>query len=94
MNKIEDYVNLEIQTAHVAFTQAQQRVNLTYSSLEKAQENEKKAMEKYTEGKSSILEVIDAQTYRLTSQINYVQAKIAAQGHYSELLKALNQYDF
>lgn len=94
LNKIEDYVNLEIQTAHVAFTQAQQRVNLTFSSLEKAQENEKKAMEKYTEGKSSILEVIDAQTYRLTSQINYVQAKIAAQGHYSELLKALNQYDF
>ena len=40
-----------------------------------------------------VVEVIDAQTYRQTSQVNYVQAKAAAQGHYSELIKALHGYD-
>ena len=62
--------------------------------LAKAEENEAKAVERYNEGKVSVVEVIDAQTYRQTSQVNYVQAKAAAQGHYSELIKALHGYDY
>ena len=58
-----------------------------------AEDNEAKAIERYNEGKVSVVEVIDAQTYRQTSQVNYVQAKAAAQGHYSELIKALHGYD-
>ena len=61
---------------------------------EPAEENEAKAVERYNEGKVSVVEVIDAQTYRQTSQVNYVQAKAAAQGHYSELIKALHGYDY
>lgn len=94
LNKVEDDVNLELRTARVALLQAVQRIDLAASSLEKARENERKAMERYSEGKISILEVIDAQTYRQTSQINYTQAKVAAQGHYSELIKALDGYDY
>lgn len=92
--KVTDNVNLEVQTARVALSQAMRRVGLSSSSLEKAMENEQKALERYSEGKVSILEVIDAQTYRQTSQVNYTQAKVAAQGHYSELIKALNGYDY
>ena len=44
-------------------------------------------------GKTSILEVIDAQTYRENSQLNYVQAKTEAQSYYSGLIKALNAYE-
>lgn len=50
------------------------------------------ALERYNEGKASVIEVIDAQTYRQAAQINHVQAKVSAQGYYSELLKALNKY--
>lgn len=92
--KVEDNVNLEVQTARVALTQAIRRVNLAGSSLVKARQNEQKALERYNEGKVSILEVIDAQIYRQTSQINHTTSKVAAQGHYSELLKALNGYDY
>lgn len=92
LNRVTDNVNLEVQTARVALEQAIRRVDLSLSSLTKAQENERKAIERYTEGKISILEVLDAQTYRQTSQLNCVQAKVAAQGHYSELMKALNGY--
>lgn len=94
LNKVNDNIRLEVQTARVALLQAIQRIDLTGSSLAKAEENERKAIERYAEGKVSILEVIDAQTYRQTAQVNYVQAKVSAQGHYSELIKSLNRYEY
>ena len=93
LNKVVDRVELEVSVARKALSQAIERVRLSESSLAKAEENEAKAVERYNEGKVSVVEVIDAQTYRQTSQVNYVQAK-AAQGHYSELIKALHSYDY
>lgn len=94
LNKVVDRVELEVSVACKALSQAIERVRLSESSLAKAEENEAKAVERYNEGKVSVVEVIDAQTYRQTSQVNYVQAKAAAQGHYSELIKALHSYDY
>ena len=94
LNKVVDRVELEESVARKALSQAIERVRLSESSLAKAEENEAKAVERYNEGKVSVVEVIDAQTYRQTSQVNYVQAKAAAQGHYSELIKALHSYDY
>lgn len=93
LNRIEDDINLEVQTARISLTQAMDRVRLSENSLEKARENETKALERYTEGKVSIVEMIEAQTYRQTAQVNYVQAKVASQGYYSQLIKALNGYE-
>lgn len=93
LNKVTDQVELEVGVARKALSQAVERVRLSESSLAKAEENEAKAVERYNEGKVSVVEVIDAQTYRQTAQVNYVQAKAAAQGHYSELIKALHDYD-
>ena len=87
LNKVVDRVELEVSVARKALSQAIERVRLSESSLAKAEE-------RYNEGKVSVVEVIDAQTYRQTSQVNYVQAKAAAQGHYSELIKALHSYDY
>lgn len=92
LNKTTDGVKLEIQTARNSLRQALAQVDLTRKSLDKACENEVMALDRYNEGKSSVIEVIDAQTYRQAAQINHVQAKVSAQGHYSELLKALNMY--
>ena len=94
LNKVVDRVELEVSVARKALSQAIERVRLSESSLAKAEENEAKAVERYNEGKVSVVEVIDAQTFRQTSQVNYVQAKAAAQGHYSELIKALHSYDY
>lgn len=93
LQKVEDAVSLELQTARVSFVQATDRARLTQSSLAKAEENEQQAIDRYNEGKASIVEVIDAQIYKQTAQINYVQAKLAAQNNYSELLKASNGYE-
>ncbi|MGL4851825.1 MAG: TolC family protein [Phocaeicola sp.] len=92
LNKVKDAVELEVQKAELNLTQASQRVELTNSSLEKAEENEEKAIERYNEGKASIVEVIDAQVYKQTAQINYVQAKLTVQLYFAELQKAMNGY--
>lgn len=93
LNKVMDRVELEVGVARKALVQALERVNLSRSSLTKAEENEAKATERYNEGKVSVVEVIEAQTYRQTSQVNYVQAKASAQGYLSELIKASNSYE-
>lgn len=93
LNQVVDDVNLEVQTARLSLLQALERVRLSENSLEKARENESKAIERYSEGKVSVVEVIEAQTYRQTSQVNHVQAKMAAQMYYSELIKASNGYE-
>ena len=92
LHQVSDHVNLEVQTARVSLSQAMEQVQLTGNSLDKARENERMALERYAEGKVSVVEVIEAQNYRQVSQTNYVQAKVSAQGHYSALLKALNRY--
>ena len=92
LHKVTDQVNFEIQTARNSLKQAMAQVNLTRNSLDKALENETMALDRYNEGNSSIIEVINAQTFRQMAQINHVQAKVSAQNHYSELRKALNSY--
>lgn len=92
MNQVSDQVNLEVQTARISLSQALEQVRLTESSLEKAHENERMALERYAEGKVSVVEVIEAQNYRQVSQTNHVQAKVSAQGYYSELMRSLNKY--
>lgn len=94
LNKVVDNVNLEVETARLSLMQAMEQVRLSESSLEKAYENERKALERYGEGKVSVTEVIDAQTYRQTAQVNHVRAKMSAQTCYSGLIKALHGYDY
>ena len=85
-------VELETATARTSFAEAERRVALAHSSLSKAEENERRATEKYEEGAISIADVIDAQVYRQTAQTNHVAAKAAVQLHWAELLKAVNGY--
>lgn len=94
LNKVLDNVNLEVQTTRLSLMQAMEQVRLSENSLEKAYENEQKALERYGEGKVSVTEVIDAQTYRQTAQMNHVRAKMSAQTCYSGLIKALHGYDY
>ena len=46
-SKVEDNIRLEAETAYYSYTQALQKVRLTGSSLQKAKESERLAMEKY-----------------------------------------------
>lgn len=92
LRKTEDNVRLEVQTSRVALRQAIDRSELALSSLDKAYQNERMALERYDQGKVSVVEVIQAQTYRLNSQVNYTKSKAAAQVHYAEFTRAVALY--
>lgn len=93
LHKVTNDIHLEINQASLSLGQARQRVDLALSSLDKAEENERRAIEKYEEGTISIADVIDAQVYRLNAQNNYVTAKTAARISLTELIKAANGYN-
>lgn len=93
-SKVNDNVNLEVNSAYYSYSQAAKRVALTQSSLAKAKENEDMALDRYKEGKISIAEVLDAQIYHQTAQINHVQSRLNAQAARSEFIRALGIYQF
>mgnify|MGYP000379262457 CR=1 FL=1 len=63
LNKVTDNVNLE-NTNRPHFSCTSHKTGGPHrKSLEKARENEQKALERYEEGKISIMEVIEAQNY-------------------------------
>lgn len=92
LDKIIDEIELQVQSAKIDLIQSKERVKLTDNSLDKAIENERKSTERYIEGKSSIIELLDARFYKLTTQINFVQAKLSMHINYSELLRAIDAY--
>ena len=92
LQKTIDRINLEVSTSRLSLIQAIEQVNLTDSSLFKAFENERLATEQYSEGRISVVDLLQAQLYRQNAQINYIQAKLNAQHSRRELQRALNLY--
>lgn len=92
LHRTETELELQTRTARTALAEAQERVLLAASSLDKARENERRATEKYAEGAISVSEVIDAQFYRQTAQEQLVAAKAAVRMHLAELTKATDGY--
>ncbi len=92
LNNIKDAIELEVEKSKMNLMQSIQRVDLTKNSLDKAYENEFKSIERYNEGRASVVDVIDAQVYKLTTEVNYVNAKLEMQVNFAEQVKALNGY--
>ena len=92
-HKVADNIRLEIETAFYTYSQAIEKVRLIESSLSKAADSEKMAMDKYKEGNISILEVINAQLYHQDAKINYIQSKLNAQIAKSGLDRATGKID-
>ena len=91
-SKVTDHIQLEIETAYYSYAQSVQKVNLTGSSLKKAQESEQLSMERYKEGSISIVEVINAQLYHQQAQINHIQSKLNAQIAKSDFERAVGRF--
>lgn len=90
-SKVADAVRLEIESAFYTYSQAVRKVVLTENSLAKAAESEERAMDKYKEGRVSIVEVINAQLYHQEARVNYIQSKLHAQMARSGLEHAIGR---
>jgi outer membrane protein len=71
LRKLELQIRLDVETALLNVSSAQQRVRATRKAIEQAKESFRIETEKYDLGKGSITDVLDAQSAMLESQTNY-----------------------
>ena len=74
LRKLELQIRLEVETAALNVTSAQQRILTTGKSVEQAQEGYGIEQDKYDFGKGTIVDVLDAQSALLEAQSTYYRA--------------------
>lgn len=76
LQELRDKVSLEVNSSDYQLKEAAKRIELTTSSLEKADENLKIMTDRYQDELTSILEVLDAQLYWQRSYKNMLDAQL------------------
>ena len=89
LDKTEDLVILEVNQARYALEESVRKVNLTQNSVQQADENLNLIMDRYIEGLSPIIDVLNAQIFWESAYKDFVSAKKEFQVNYSEYIKAL-----
>ncbi len=85
----KDKISLEINQIHFKLRKTQEQLNFASGSLENASKNVSVMLDRYNEGLSSVLEVLDAQLYWQKTYFNYVNAKYQLNVAYSQYLRAM-----
>ena len=75
MEQTKDMINLEVETSYFNLKETQQQLDFATSSLENAKNNVDVMLDRYFEGLSSVLEVLDAQLDWQKTYFNYTLAK-------------------
>ena len=88
MEELHNQIVLEVKSAQYQLTEAVSRVELTTESMIKAEENLEMMTDRYKEGLTSILEVLDAQIYWQRAYRNMLDAQAYYQSSLSEYKKA------
>ena len=91
MQETTDKVVLEVQQGYYNLVKSQRQMNFALGALDNAKKNVSVMLDRYNEGLSSVLDVLDAQTYWQKSYFNYIQAKYELNMAYSQYKRALGQ---
>ena len=89
LDKTEDLVTLEVHQARYGLEESVKKVNLTQNSVQQADENLDLITDRYVEGLSPIIDVLNAQLFWESAYIAFVAAKKEFQINYSLYIKAL-----
>lgn len=89
LDKTKDLVTLEVNQARYAVEESVRKVNLTQSSVQQADENLELVTDRYNEGLSPIIDVLNAQIFWESTYNDFVIAKKEFQINYSFYNKAL-----
>jgi len=87
MEETKDKITLEIESSYYKLERSQEQLNFANSSLDNSAKNVSVMLDRYNEGLSSVLEVLDAQLYWQKTYLNYIIAKY-------ELNVAYSQYQY
>ena len=91
MEQTKDMINLEVETSYYNLQQTQQQLDFATSSLENATNNVDVMVDRYFEGLSSVLEVLDAQFNWQKTYFNYIQAKHQLNIAYTSYQRAMGE---
>jgi len=75
MEQTKDMITLEVESSYYELQQTQDQLDFAAGSLDNASKNVEVMLDRYHEGLSSVLEVLDAQLYWQKTYFNYIQAK-------------------
>ena len=81
--------DLNVRTAYLNVNEAQSRFNSTAKAIQKAEEDYRIALVKYTAGEGLMVDVIDAQTALTTAKQNHFNAQYDYARHRAELNNAI-----
>ncbi len=74
LRQIELQVQLDVEIAYLNINSSYERVHATEKSIEQAKESLRIERERYTYGKGSVTDVLDAQSAFLNAQMNYYRS--------------------
>ena len=89
LDKTEDLVTLEVNQARYGLEESVRKVELTQNSVQQADENLDLITDRYVEGLSPIIDVLNAQLFWESAYKDFVAAKKEFQINYSLYIKAL-----
>ncbi len=92
MEETKDKIKLEVESNYYKLERTQQQLDFAKGSLENAAKNVAVMLDRYNEGLSSILEVLDAQLYWQKTYLNYILAKYELNIAYSQYLYAIGEF--
>lgn len=91
MDETKDMITLEVESSYYDLQQTQTQLDFAFSSLDNAAKNVDVMLDRYREGLSSVLEVLDSQLYWQKSYFNYIQAKYELNIGFSTYQKAMGE---
>ena len=91
LDKTVDMVTLQVTAGYYELERTQEQVDFAFSALDNATKNVEVMLDRYYEGLSSVLEVLDAQLFWQKSYLNYIEAKFELNMAYSSYLKAMGE---
>ena len=89
LDKTQDLITLEVSQARYALEESVKKVELTQNSVQQADENLDLVTDRYLEGLSPIIDVLNAQIFWESAYLDFVDAKKGFQVNYSIYQKAL-----
>ena len=91
MEQTKDMIVLEVESSYYDLQQTQNQLDFAAGSLDNASNNVEVMLDRYHEGLSSVLEVLDAQLYWQKTYFNYVQAKYELNIAFSAYQRAMGE---
>ncbi len=91
MEQTKEIIDLEVKSSYKDLQLTQEQLNLALNSKTNAQSNVDVMLDRYYEGLSSVLEVLEAQLDLQKTNFNYVQAKLELNYAYTSYLHAMGE---